>query len=196
MDVSVIVATFGERVWIDLAEARAIPSALKQAPTIHCHGATLASARNAGLHRIRSEFAIFLDADDELAPDYVDALSQGGADLRAPSVSYVRGGIAHPPYVPRVAGHKHDCEAACLEDGNYLVIGSAVRTEILRSVGGFREEALYEDWSAWLRCYRAGATVETIPGAIYRAYWRADSRNRAPSIEVKNHVHREIVAAA
>lgn len=196
MDVSVIVATFGGREWIEIAEGRAVPSASEQAPTFHFHCSTLAAARNAGLARIRSEFAIFLDADDELTDGYVEALSAGIADLRAPSVSYVRDGIAHPPYVPRVAGHKHDCEAACLEDGNYIVIGSAIRAELLRSVGGFREEALYEDWSAWLRCYRAGATVETIPAAVYRAHWRADSRNRAPSIEAKNRVHREIVAAA
>lgn len=195
MDVTVCCGTFGDPEWVDLARRRALPSARSQCPhVLHVHARTLAEARNLALAELDTEFVIFLDADDELAPGYVETLLAGSADIRVPSVSYVIGGVPRRAHVPRVAGHHHDCEAACLEQGNYAVIGSLARTELVRGAGGFREEAVYEDWSLWLRMYRAGATVETIPAATYIAHVRPDSRNRAPSIEVKNRVHREILA--
>jgi glycosyltransferase involved in cell wall biosynthesis len=149
---TVCVATFGDREWKMLAERRAIPSARPQAPTISVHGATLADARNACLARVTTELVVFLDADDELEPGYADAMLAGTADLRAPQVRYVRARRFRASGFPKVAGHHHDCTADCLVEGNWLVIGTCVRADLLRSVGGFWDEPLYEDWSAWLRC--------------------------------------------
>lgn len=87
MDVTIVVSTFGGAEWQELAESRAIPSAIEQAPVIHAHGDTLAKARNQGLQAVESEWVIFLDADDELTPGYVDSMRQGLADLRAPRSS-------------------------------------------------------------------------------------------------------------
>jgi glycosyltransferase involved in cell wall biosynthesis len=195
VDVSVVVATFGGAEWVELAQERAVPSAEAQAPTLHFHGPTLSEARNEGLDRVESEFVIFLDADDELESGYVEAMAAGSADLRAPSVAYVRNGVRHEPYVPRVAGHDHTCDPGCLVEGNWLVVGSVVRTELACRAGGWHEWPLYEDWDLWRRCWLQGCSIEAIPEAVYRAHWRRDSRNRAPSMEVKNRVHREIVAA-
>lgn len=197
-DCTIVIASYGAREWLDLARDRAYASALEQnVPVVVVHGLTLAGARNAGLGQAETELVVFLDADDELAPGYVDTLAAGTADLRVPSVQYVQpGGRRRRPYVPNVAGHTHDCTAECLPQGNYAVIGSMLRAEQLRAVGGFRDEECYEDWSAWLRMYRAGATVETIPDATYIAWVRRDSRNRGLAMETKNRVHREIVAAA
>lgn len=197
IDCTIVVASYGDRTWHELAN-RAVQSAFDQdVPVITVHGLSLHEARNAGLTQVRTDYTVFLDADDELRPDYCKILSQGTADLRVPSVQYVTpGGQPRPPYVPNVAGHIHACEASCLRDGNYAVIGSMVDTDMLRSVGGFRDEIAYEDWSAWLRLYLQGATVQTIPEAVYVAHVRADSRNRALSMEVKNRVHHEIVGDA
>lgn len=195
MDATVCVGTFGDQHWSDLAKARAIPSA--PSPVIHCHGSSLAAARNECLEQVETEWAIFLDADDELTPGYVEAMGKGGADLRAPRVSYQRKyrSTPRPPAFPRVAGHQHDCTGECLPKGNWLVIGTCVRTELLRRAGGWREWPLYEDWDAWLRCWREGGTVEGIEDAIYIAHVRFDSRNRAPDVAFKNRIHREIYAA-
>lgn len=193
MDLSVVIGTFGDGHWRDLAESRAVPST-GDAPTLHVHGQSLADARNKGLEMVETEWVVFLDADDELTPGYVDAMAEGFADLRAPSVEYV-GPRTQRPYVPKVAGHHHECSGDCLVEGNWLVIGAAARTDIVRDVGGFRDWEVYEDWDLWLRCYLAGATVEAIPEAVYRAHVRPDSRNRAPSMEIKNRVHHEIVKA-
>lgn len=193
MDVTVVVATYGDQSWADLAQRRAIPSA--QAKVIHEHGANLHDARNAGLWMVDTEWVCFLDADDELEPGYFDAMASGTADVRAPAVRYVRRNRPARPSVPRVAGHQHHCEADCLRDGNWLVVGSLVRAEQARWVGGFRDFEWSEDWDLWVRLWQAGATFEAIPAAIYRAHVRPDSRNRAPDRAVKLAQHQAIARA-
>jgi hypothetical protein len=95
--------------------------------------------------------------------------------------------------MPVVWGHTHACEAECLRHGNWLVIGTAVRADLLRSVGGWDSDIEWsEDWLAWARCWVAGGTVEAIPEAIYRAYVRRNSRNRILSAEQMAYWHREI----
>lgn len=195
MDITVAVATFGDESWVHLAQ-RAIASARDQfVPVIHVHGETLAAARNAALEQVTTEWVVHLDADDEVEPGYFDALAAGTADVRAPAVRYVRAGRDQAPYVPRVAGHRHACDASCLRSGNWLVVGSALRAALARDVGGWHEWPLYEDWDLFLRCYLAGASFEALPDAVYRAHVRSDSRNRDPSRVFKDRIHWEIIRA-
>lgn len=196
VDVTIAVCTYGDDEWIDLAERRALPSARDQAPTAHFHADNLTDARNAALEYADTEWIVYLDADDELEPHYIDHMELlVGADLIAPMVRYVQpNGHSRAPFYPRVAGHRHDCEAACLRQGNWLVVGTAVRVELARKVRGWRDFPWSEDWDLWLRCWRAGATIERAE-SVYRAHVRPDSRNRAPSRQFKDDVHRAIYAA-
>jgi glycosyltransferase involved in cell wall biosynthesis len=196
VDVTVAVATFGDLSWVDLAETRAIPSAQSHGvPVVHAHGNTLHDARNAALSMVDTEWVCHLDADDELDPGYFTAMSHGTADVRAPSVMYVVDGEPKPAWMPRVAGHMHRCKAACLTEGNWLVVGSLVRADLVRSVGGWRDFDWSEDWDLWLRCHLAGATFEAIRPAIYRAHARPDSRNRGADRRTKLAAHHAILAA-
>lgn len=195
---TVCTGTFGALSWGRLANERAGPSvSLEGLPWIHCYADTLAEARNLALAEVETKFVCFLDADDELEPGYAAALERGTADLRAPSIRQIPEGTVprHLPraFMPRVWNHFHDCEAACLRDGNWLIIGTAVRTDLLRSCGGFPEGIEWsEDWAAFARCWVAGGTVEAIPDAVYRAHVRPDSRNHAPTAEFKLAQHRKI----
>lgn len=195
MDATVIVATFGGQEWQELAESRAVPSAVSQAPVIRAHGDTLAKARNQGLAQAKTPWVIFLDADDELEPGYVEAMGAGVADLRAPRIRQVKRGRVGRPFMPQVWSHRHKCSGECLRFGNWIVIGACVRADILRSVGGFEEWGWSEDWAAWARCWTAGATVEAVPKAIYRAHVRSDSRNHCLPPEETDRWHRAIEAA-
>lgn len=185
-DVTVAIASFGDRSWFDLGSQRAAASAFAQGcPVVYVHGLTLHDARNAALAQVNTEFVIHLDADDELAPDYVEQMLTGTADIRVPAMQFIAHGRPYQPRIMRVAGHRHDCIADCLPDGNFICIGAMVRADVLRRAGGWRDFPLYEDWDAWTRCWQVGATIESIPRAIYRAHVDPASRNRAPSPEDK-----------
>ena len=198
MEVTVAVATFGTPEWEQLARTRAIPSARALGvPVVHHHAGTLHDARNGALAQVTTEWVIHLDADDELEAGYVQAMAAAAADVRAPAVRYVRGfgDRAARVAMPRVAGHDHDCAAACLPYGNWLVVGAAVRTELVHTVGGWRDFPWSEDWDLWLRCHLAGATFEAVPAAVYRAHVRQRSRNRAMVGEARLEAHRAIARA-
>lgn len=196
LDVTVAVCTYGTAEWVRLAQNRAMPSArVLGVPVIHIHEASLDRARNAALDQVTTEWIVYLDADDELEAGYLTAMAAGTADVRAPAVRYVQGAHAAEPRMPTVAGHTHDCEAACLPYGNWLVIGSMARTDMVRKAGGWRDYPWSEDWDLWLRCHQAGATFEAIPAAIYRAHVRRNSRNRGQGHAARLAAHRAIAAA-
>lgn len=190
--VTVVVATYGHPRWLKMAKDRAIPSAAEQAPVIHVHGDNLHDARNSALHRVQTPYVIHLDGDDQLERGYVDAMATGKADVRCPAVRQIRGRKPMPVKLARVWNHSHDCKAKCLLDGNWLVIGACVSTDLVRRVGGWREWPVYEDFDLWQRCYLAGASFETIRTAIYRAYMRPGNRNRSLPIKARNQVHYDI----
>lgn len=196
---TIAVGTFGGPEWVRLAETRALPSARAfGVPVVHVHAGSLHEARNGALAKVDTEWVVNLDADDELEPGYLQAMAGGTADVRAPAVRYIRGygDRSAQPAMPKVAGHSHDCEAACLPYGNWLVIGAAARADLVRAVGGWRDFAWSEDWSVWLRCYLAGATFEPVPTAVYRAHVRRGSRNRSVRAETRLEVHRAIARDA
>lgn len=196
MNVTVAVATFGDPAWEQLARSRALPTVPSDVPSVHVHAATLHDARNECLDLVDTEWIIYLDADDELEAGYIDAMAQATGDLRVPAVRYVKNNSYPQARFPRVVGHQHyPCVADCLEWGNWLVIGTAVRAQLVRDVGGWRDFQWSEDWDLWVRCWRTGATVEPVPAAIYRAHIRRDSRNRGPDHAIKHSTHQAIARA-
>jgi cellulose synthase/poly-beta-1,6-N-acetylglucosamine synthase-like glycosyltransferase len=165
-------------------------------PVIHTHGGTLRDSRNGALALVNTEWVIFLDADDELEEGYIEAMAAGTADVRVPAVRYVAAAATSTrARMPMVAGHRHACTGDCLAFGNWIVIGAAVRTDLVRKVGGWRDFPWSEDYDLWARCWLAGATFEPVPTAVYRAYVRRDSRNRAPDPGAKLAAHRAIAVA-
>jgi glycosyltransferase involved in cell wall biosynthesis len=195
VDVSVVVGTYGDKSWVDLAHERAIPSVPDGIEVIHAHAALLHVARNLGLAQVTTKYVCHLDADDELEPGYFEAMETATADLRAPCVRYVDTRRAWTAHMPRVAGHTHDCDANCLKDGNWLVVGTVARTKLLWDVGGWHDFPWSEDWDLWLRCKLAGASIERVPAAVYRAHVRPDSRNRKPDAAAKHAAHMAIARA-
>lgn len=199
MNVSVLVCTYGDRVWSDRAQ-EAAKSAQDADETIVLHedDATLAEVRNHAAAAAASDWLCFLDADDELAPGYLAAMhstferlqigdvqTESGPRpsrnaqlaplcLLVPAVEY-----RHPSWV-RIAGGPPRIPDwdRLLIDLNCAVIGTLVRRDLFHVVGGFREWQMYEDWDIWLRCVRAGARLIPVPSAVYCACVSPASRNQ------------------
>lgn len=193
-----VIATHGDSEWISLARDRAIPSTAGQefdnVVMTHLPAGTLAQARNEGArlatYEHRADLIVFLDADDELEVGFGQAIRAAAAEhepgqplLLTPAVQYLHGRKRPAPKIwPRMP----------IEDGNWMVIGTAIQSSTFSLVGGFREWPMYEDWCLWQRAMKAGAVPVEVPGAVYVAHARQGSRNRAPSRQARLAAHNAI----
>jgi glycosyltransferase involved in cell wall biosynthesis len=192
----VVVATYGSNHWRDCGDRAAQDIEITQSyrlssvshvvkvTRVHLPDGTLAQARNLGAAMAKGSWLVFLDADDALSPGYVEAMyraafmlagaekaAQGRVEaLLVPQVRYVRSGRPQAPQFPREVP---------VEDGNWLVIGTAVPRHLFCEVGGFAEYPVYEDWALFARCQIEGATPVRVPDAVYLARRRTGSRNDA-----------------
>jgi glycosyltransferase involved in cell wall biosynthesis len=169
MDATVIIATYGDPKWITVAQERAIPSTQGQCVSVlHYHGESLHQARNFAASQVDTEWLCFLDADDELAPGYFEAMDKATGDLRAPAVSWVENGVATEP---RCLTERN------IKNWNPCVVGTLIRKSMFERVEGFWDERAYEDWSLFRRAWLLKAKIEHVPDAIYIAHVRPESRN-------------------
>lgn len=191
------VASFGSREWAHLGWRHAYASVAAQAGEVlveHQSDGTLASARNTAAERASGTHLIFLDADDQLAPGYVDAMRRAlplavGPSLFVPQVQYVgRAGRAQaqPFFYPEVDHRK----------GNWMVIGTMVPRDVFLKVGGFDERwPIYEDWCLLARLIDAGCKPVKVPEAVYLAQRTPGSRNHSKSRQGRVFWHQKIGAA-
>jgi GT2 family glycosyltransferase len=189
VDVAVVVATFGENRWAELAR-RAVASAERLEPAeliVHHGGGGIADARNAGAARARAPWLCFLDADDELERGYLSAMSAAGADrgLLAPAVREVVDGLAGP------ARTLDDARRDIGRGWNPCVIGTLIRRDVFELVGGFWRERAWEDWSLFRRAWLAGEPVRHVPDAVYRVHVNPNGRNS--TVDRPQQLHREIL---
>ena len=180
--ISVIISSFGNIYWESLGKRRAYPSAIDQGfhevILKHEPEMTLAEARNAGASEAEGDHLLFLDADDELAPGFADAMKVslanlgGGSHLLTPAIQYGAGKkFSTPRFWPE----------AEIETGNWMVVGTLVQRSVFESVGGWDEYELYEDWALWAKCMKEGAIPVMVPDAHYMVHVSANSRNRGKS---------------
>jgi glycosyltransferase involved in cell wall biosynthesis len=123
-----------------------------------------ARARNAGVMLARGELIVCLDADDQLAPGFVEACVDTLA--RAPHASIV--------YGPQL-DHGSTCAyEAHLPVGENLLVdrnrfGSATlfTRAAWEEAGGYDPTVGYEDWDFWLACVERGRRAVRAAGALW-----------------------------
>lgn len=182
MSTTVVIASYGEESWSELAHERALPSVRDQECEVligHDPHGSIASVRNELAAKATGDWLCFLDADDELGAGFVAQIERiahrqarrQSVVLLTPAISYVNnktGRRSPPKFWP-------ECELAT---GNWLVIGTVVPTALFREIGGFHDFPHgLEDWNLWARCVRAGASIIKVPRAIYIAYQNHDSKH-------------------
>lgn len=202
MIVSIVIPSYGKNVWEEVAETRALPTALAQeAHEVligHDPEGTIASVRNELAEKATGDWLLFLDADDELAPGFLGAMQRAWEQGS-------RGGDPSPDGPPPLLtparsysqrqgrwGPEHFETEKDIQEGNWLPIGTLVSRSLFMEVGGFREWGLYEDWDLWARCVNAGTEIVKVPEAVYLAHVSLISRNRNAKRKERNYWHQAI----
>jgi glycosyltransferase involved in cell wall biosynthesis len=137
------------------------------------------AARNAGARAARGEHLLFCDADDEVAPGWVAAMSRGlgthdavGGRIDDEALNgHLRYVPRHPDGLPVVAGFLPRTISANL----------GVRADVFAAVGGFREVYTYgsDDTELSWRLQLAGHTLGYVPDAVVRYRHRSRTRDVA-----------------
>lgn len=176
-----MIASHGEERWRDLAYSRAYPSAVDSGADEvlieHDPDADWrADVRNRLTAQVESGYVVTLDADDELAAGYCEAIRnthalvrlEGGEPLLlTPAIQYVRNGRRYDPrFWP-------ECDLA---DHNWMVCGTVFPKALFEAVGGWRTMRgtgsynEWDDWELWIRMTKAGAVPIKVPDAVYVAH--------------------------
>ena len=179
--ITILITTYGDDEWRDLARTRAFPSTKNQGAyeviLHHEPNLQIGPARNRAAAKAKGEWLCFLDADDELDAVYIREMTNAICSterpepaLLQPAVRYLRKGRRPDPIL---------IPAKDLSTDNYLVIGTVLRRKLFQDVGGFNDYPHgFEDWSLWAKCWKAGAKVFPVPSANYNAHINPKSKHR------------------
>jgi len=135
----------------------------------------VADARNAGVRSSRGEYWLPIDADDAIAPAFLErAVSVLAA---RPEVGFVYSDIEHfggetgvyrlPPFDAETLTHLENVCSTC----------ALVRRELFDQVGGYDAKLRhYEDWDFWIACAERGWQGHRLPEALFRYRKQRESR--------------------
>jgi glycosyltransferase involved in cell wall biosynthesis len=142
-------------------------TALGPVRVVHQSNAGVSAARNAGLGLLTSEFAVVLDGDDGLEPEFVArtaAVLEEDPEVVAASSWLRMHGAADALVKPAGGGaadflHRNACPATAL-----------IRRERWRLCDGYDESmrAGFEDWDFFLRLLTGGGRIEIVPEPLIR----------------------------
>jgi glycosyltransferase involved in cell wall biosynthesis/GT2 family glycosyltransferase len=126
----------------------------------------LAAARNAGIRRAKGEFVVPLDADDRLAPTFLEELHRALADQPAAAFAHCWAELfgdvtalwASRPYNPYQ-----------LLLSNSIIGCVLMRKSAWEQVGGYDESLRQgnEDWDLWIRYLEAGWSQVAVDRALF-----------------------------
>ena len=163
-----------------MARERAFPSAQNQGAheiiVGHDTHLSIGPVRNVLAGKASGDWLCFLDADDELAPGYLDAMARAlerergdGPLLLTPAVSQVRKGRpSRPDFYKEVP----------LEQANWLIVGTLITRSLFNAVGGFEDYPHgFEDWALWNKASR-NARVVKVKDAVYVQHVNPQSKHR------------------
>ena len=143
----------------------------------------LCRARNSAVLNVESDYVVFLDADDRLAPNAVSLLM--AALISAPvDTAYAYGqmryfGLRNDLFL------SHDFDPKRLAKSNYICATTLIRREALLQVGAYDNcfRSLREDWELYVRFWHNGYRGVFVPEIILECRKHKPHLRRALSVK-------------
>ncbi|MEM7582209.1 MAG: trifunctional glycosyltransferase/class I SAM-dependent methyltransferase/polysaccharide deacetylase [Acidobacteriota bacterium] len=142
--------------------------------TLRQDNAGVSAARNAGLAAARGEWLLFLDADDTVAPEYLERMMAASAADDSLEAVYCGWASVSPDgqqvctNLPKESGDLFETLAV---DWRFAIHACVVRKALAEEVGGFETELVTsEDWDFWQRIARLGTRFGAVPEVL--AFYR------------------------
>ena len=136
-------------------------------------------ARNAGIRSSATDIIVPLDADDLIAPPFLEELYLALQKNSQAAWAYTDSvGFGAQEYL-----WKQPFSAVRMKEENILVCTAAIRKEWLEKVGGYEvgNRAYDEDWHLWLRLLAAGAEPIHLSGYLF--WYRRSSDGMQQSVQ-------------
>ena len=145
------------------------------------------AARNAGVKVSNADYISFVDSDDVLLAEHVEAhleLFQHGYDAVATNFLDWKPDSNEKRLDPRKFPTVSNREKLILKR-NFVAGFSSIRRDVFEELGGFRPEVT-EDWDLWIRFFRKKFSMckSSEPTYLYR--WREGSTSRTPEAYIRD----------
>ncbi len=179
----VVVVDDGSQEPATLAALEALPDSVE---LVRQENRGAAAARNTGLERVRTRYALVLDGDDRLAPGALATLRRvldaepeiGFAYGLMEQFGEMNGVLRFPPYDPYALLYRHT-----------IGLSALARTEVFERTGGFDPAfGAYEDWELWLHALACGHRGRQVPEVTLHYRRRAGSKHGADRREYRGAV--------
>lgn len=143
--------------------------ALEGVTVVHTVNQGLSAARNAGVARARGKYILPLDADDRIAPRF---LEQATAVLEADADIGIVYGRVELFGEARGLWEQPDFSMPDMLLENLIVATALFRRDDWERLGGYRTKMIYgwEDWDYWLALVALGRKVVRLPDVVF--YYR------------------------
>lgn len=150
----------------------------------------VAKARDIGVRMSSGRLLLFVDADDKLAPDFIEQCGRVIADHDIAYPNVLKFGAIERP---QLFDAPQEVSAKYMVGKKFgLVVTSMMKREVYETLGGFRELPVYEDWDFWVRAMFNGYTFARANTLLHYRQ-NLHSRNHL-SLEQKTETHRKITA--
>ena len=150
----------------------------------------VARARDVGVKMSTGSLLLFVDADDKLAPDYIE---QMGKTIVAFDVAYPNvllfGEIDRNQLIESPADLKPE---DLLGKTNHVLVTSMMRKSMYLDLGGFKDMPVFEDWDFWIRAMCKGYTFGKANTLLYYRQ-NLESRNSV-SRDLKSEIIQKITS--
>jgi hypothetical protein len=136
------------------------------------HNSGVAAARNAGAINSTGDYLIFLDADDELAPTFIEETLKEMKD----DTQVVYTDIQFIGESDYIHSYKDFSLQDLKENQNIPSACALIDRRVFEQVGGFALDEWYEDYGWWLRIATKGLNFKHIAKPLFRYRKHGESR--------------------